>query len=411
MFRVLAARALRAFGDGFASLVFPLYLLELGMTPVAVGVLSTLTLLGSAALALAAGFLAVRIGHRRALVAAALLMLATGLGLAAFTSFWPLAVVALAGTLNPSSGDASVFMPLEHAVLSAQAPASRRTATFARYSLAGAVAGALGALCVGMPTLAAHALDLPLLDGYRLMFVAYAAVAAGCALIYRGMRTTPDAGATQAQAHGLGPSRRRVLLLAALFGVDAFAGGFIVQSLLGLWLVQRFDMSAPALGALFFATGVLAGASYLAAVPIARRIGLVNTMVFTHLPSSVLLIATAFATDVRVAVALLLARGLLSQIDVPTRSSYVMAVVTPPERAAAAGVTGVPRSLAAAVSPLLAGTLLAASSFGWPLLLAGALKIAYDVALLVAFRDVRPPEEATPPTRLGKARRGAGAGR
>jgi MFS family permease len=394
MFHVLAARALRAFGDGFASLVFPLYLIELGMTPVAVGVLSTLTLLGSAALALAAGFLAARIGERRALVAAALLRVATGAGLASFTGCWPLAVVALAGTLNPSSGDASVFMPLEHAVLSARAAPSRRTAIFARYSLTGALFGALGALCVGLPTLAAHVLPLALGDAYRLMFVVYALLALGCALVYRRLPAADMATPAQPPSRGLGPSRRRVLLLAGLFGVDAFAGGFIVQSLLGLWLVERFGIGAPALGALFFATGLLAGVSYLAAVPIARRIGLVNTMVFTHMPSSVLLIATAFASDVRVAVALLLARSLLSQVDVPTRSSYVMAVVTPAERAAAAGVTGVPRSLAAAVSPLLAGTMLAASTFGWPLLVAGALKIAYDLALLAAFRDVHPPEEA-----------------
>jgi predicted MFS family arabinose efflux permease len=226
------------------------------------------------------------------------------------------------------------------------------------------------------------------------MFVAYALLALGCALVYRRLPAADMATPAQPPSRGLGPSRRRVLLLAGLFGVDAFAGGFIVQSLLGLWLVGRFGIGAPALGALFFATGLLAGVSYLAAVPIARRIGLVNTMVFTHMPSSVLLIATAFASDVRVAVALLLARSLLSQVDVPTRSSYVMAVVTPAERAAAAGVTGVPRSLAAAVSPLLAGTMLAASTFGWPLLVAGALKIAYDLALLAAFRDVHPPEEA-----------------
>ena len=395
MFHVLAARGARAFGDGLVSVVFPLYLLRIGMSPLDVGVLSTLTLLGSALLSLAAGFFARYIGYRVAVLAGAALMVATGVGLAGVTRFWPLAVVALAGTLNPSSGDASVFMPLEHAVLSARFPGPSRTAAFARYSFVGAVAGALGAMAASLPELVAAATAMPVAAAYRLAFVAYAALGLACAALYAVMPRTATPERVQRGEPAVGVSRRHVLLLAALFAVDAFAGGFIVQSLLGLWLVQRFAADARALGALFFATGVLSALSYLAAVPVARRFGLVRTMVFTHLPSSVLLLATAFVPTWPLAVLLLLARSLLSQIDVPTRSAYVMALVTPAERPAAASVTGVTRALAGAGGPLLAGYLLAGSSFGWPLVVAGGLKIAYDLALFACFGAVEAREEVT----------------
>jgi predicted MFS family arabinose efflux permease len=192
----------------------------------------------------------------------------------------------------------------------------------------------------------------------------------------------------------LGPSRRKVVLLASLFSLDAFGGGFLVQSLVALWLFQRFGLSIAAAGTLFFWTGVLTAFSYLVAVRISRRIGLVRTMVYTHLPSSLCLLAIPFCAELSWVIALLLVRSALSQMDVPTRSSYVMAIVTPPERPAAASITSVPRSLAAALSPALAGYLLGLSSFGWPLLAGGALKIVYDLLLLAAFGGVRPPEES-----------------
>jgi MFS family permease len=230
------------------------------------------------------------------------------------------------------------------------------------------------------------------------MFLFYAALGLGSWLLYRRLPVPArDPSAVVPREAPLRESRRIVLVLAALFSVDAFAGGLIVQSMLSLWLVQRFALAPAELGALFFATSLLSAASYLVAVPLAQRFGLVNTMVFTHLPSSVALIAIPFAGDVRIAVALLLVRSALSQMDVPTRSSYVMAVVTPAERAAAASATAVPRSLAAAGSPLLTGYLLGLSAFGWPLVLAGAIKIAYDLTLLALFRDIRPPEEAQQP--------------
>ena len=390
---VLIARGARAFGDGFVSLTLPLYLLALGLTPWHVGLVSTATLLGSALLSLLAGAYATRIGYRRALLAASLLMAATGFAVAGIHAFWPLVIVAFVGTLNPSSGDVSVFLPLEHATLTGAAGAKQRTRVFARYSLVGALGGAAGALFAGMPQLLASSLALPRLATLELMFALYGVIGIAAWALYRALPASLDAARSASQVAPLRRSRAVVLRLAALFSVDAFAGGLIVQSLLSLWLAQRFGLTPAGLGALFAVTSLLAGASYLAAAPLAARVGLVNTMVFTHIPSSVMLIAVAFAADVRVAIALLLARSALSQMDVPTRSSYVMAIVTPEERPAAASATAVPRSLAAAASPLLAGYLLGASAFGWPLVLAGALKIAYDVTLLALFRHRRPPEE------------------
>ena len=391
--RLLFVRALRAFGDGYVSLLLPVYLLSLGLTPFEVGVIATATLLGSGALTLWVGLHAYRFRYRALLFAAAILMTATGLGFATFTAFWPLLIVAFVGTLNPSSGDVSVFLPLEHAVLSSVVSAERRTGAFARYSLVGAVGGALGALIAGAPELLSTAFHMPTRVALQSLFLLYAVLGFAAWLLYRRLPDRADDVRDASLEAPLRESRRIVLTLAALFSVDAFAGGLIVQSMLSLWLVQRFALAPAELGTLFFGTSLLAGASYLIAAPLARRFGLINTMVFTHIPSSVALMAIAFVADIHVAVALLLVRSALSQMDVPTRSSYVMAVVTPAERPAAASTTAVPRSLAAAGSPLLTGYLLSLSPFGWPLVIAGALKIGYDLTLLMLFRNVRPPEE------------------
>jgi MFS family permease len=394
--RLLWARGLRAFGDGYVSLLLPIYLIGLGLTPFQVGVIATGTLLGSGVLTLLVGLRANRFGSRVLLLAAAALMCATGLGFAAVTSFWPLLVIAIVGTLNPSSGDVSVFLPLEHAVLARVVNDRERTAVFARYSLVGALSGALGAIFAGAPEIVSAALKFEVQAFYPWMFLLYAALGLVSGLIYRRL---PSATATEAGAPAapLRESKRIVYTLAALFSLDAFGGGFIVQSLLALWLLERFQLSTAVAGTIFFWTSVFSALSYLVAARIAHRIGLVNTMVFTHLPSSVLLLLIPFASDLGWVVALLLVRSALSQMDVPTRSSYVMAVVSPAERAAAAGITSVPRSLASAVSPLIAGYLLGLSTFGWPLIVAGAVKIAYDLMLLATFRAVRPPEEAALP--------------
>jgi MFS family permease len=392
--RLLLGRALRAFADGFVALLLPVYLIDLGFTPFQVGVIATGTLLGSGALTLLAGMHAWRFRYRTLLLAATALMAATGVGFAAMSEFWPLLVIAIVGTLNPSSGDVSVFLPLEQALLAQLAPDRQRTAIFARYSLVGAFVGALGAMCAGLPDLLTAQSGFTHRTALQAMFLLYGSLGAISALVYRRLpaRPTVEAGA---KAAPLTRSRRVVYTLATLFSLDAFAGGFIVQSMLALWLFQRFHLSVAVAGTIFFWTGLLSALSYLVAVRISARIGLVRTMVFTHLPSSLLLLMVPFVDDLTMVIALLLARSALSQMDVPTRTSYVMAVVTPGERAAAASITSVPRSLASATSPLLAGYLLGVSSFGWPLIVAGGLKIVYDLLLLATFGKVRPPEETT----------------
>jgi len=390
MRRILLARALRDFGDGFVAILLPVYLTELGHTAFEVGLIATSALLGSALLTLLVGLVGARRDPRTLLLAAAGLMIVTGVAYAAAADYAVLLVVAFVGTINPSAGSASVFVPLEHTVLSHEVSPHARTRAFAVYSLVGALAGAVGSLAAATPTWLA-AFSFERLDAFRAMFLVYTGLGAGSAIVYRGLRPQLD-GKTPARA-ALGVSRRIVFRLAALFSLDAFAGGFVVQSLLALWLFERFDLSLEATSAIFFCTGAFAAFSFPAAAWLASRIGLVNTMVFTHIPASLCLLAAAFAPTLEAAVALLICRAVLGQLDVPARSSYVMAIVTPAERPAAASVTAVPRSLAAAASPVLAGALFAAGLQVWPLLLCGALKIAYDLLLLSGFRRLRPPEE------------------
>ena len=386
--RVLWARGLRAFGDGYVAILLPVHLTDLGFGALVIGLISAVTLLGSALLTLGLGFAAHRIPRRPALLAAGLLMLATGLAFAWFESLWPLLVVAFVGTLNPSSGDVSVFLPLEHTVLAEAASGNGRTALFARYSFIGSVVAALGALAAGLVDWAGPYLDRR--TAIDALFVLYGLLGVAAFLLYRGLSPAAEADKPSVP---LGPSRRRVYGLAALFSLDSFAGGFVVNALVALWLFNRFGLDVATTGAIFFVTGLCSAVSYFAAVPLARRFGLVNTMVFTHLPASVFLVLAAFAPGIELAIVCLIMRSLLSQMDVPTRSSYVMAVVTPPERPAAASMTAVPRSLASALGPLFSGWLLGLSTFGWPLVIAGGLKIAYDLMLLHRFSQVRPIDE------------------
>jgi MFS family permease len=393
--RLIYARALRAVADGYVSILLPAYLLALGLDAFEVGVLTTATLLGSASLTLFAGLITARFGHRRPLLAAAGLMVATGLGFAGLQAFWPLLLIAFVGTINPSTGDVSVFLPLEQSLLAQSVSDKDRTALFVRYSLAGSLMGAAGTLLAALPDIVGGWSGATLLQIIQGMFLLYAVIGLLSAMIYRRVEEPlPVLG--DARSEPLGPSRKIVYRLAALFSIDSFAGGLIVQSMLALWLFQVFGMSLTAAAALFFWSNLLSAASYLAAVPIANRIGLIRTMVFTHLPSSLCLVAIPFVSSLPVVIGLLLLRSLLSQMDVPTRNSYVMAVVTPGERPAAASLTSVPRSLASGLGPVISGYLIMLSGFGWLLLIAGVLKIGYDLALLAMFSHVRPPEEREP---------------
>ena len=294
-------------------------------------------------------------------------------------------LIAFVGTLNPSSGDVSVFLPLEHARLAGAATGPARTALFARYSVTGALCAAIGALAAALPDLAVQRTGVDRVSALRAMFLVYAAIGLLVFVLYRRLPYRAEAAALASAP--LGPSRGVVLRLAALFSVDAFAGGLVVNALLALWLFERFGLSLAQAGVYFFWAGLLSAASQLAAPAVARRIGLLNTMVFTHIPANICLVLAALAPTLPLALVLLFVRSALSQMDVPTRTAFVMAVVTPAERGAAASFTAVPRSLAAAISPTLAGALFAAGWIALPLIACGTLKIAYDLALWRAMRQ------------------------
>jgi MFS family permease len=385
-----AARGARGFGDGFAIIILPAYLTAIGYDPVQIGLVATASLLGTALLTLAIGAIAARYDLRSLLLTGACLMAGTGLAFPNVEQFAFVAMVAFVGTVNPSTGDLGVLVPVEHAMLAHGVADQDRTRTFARYSLIGALSMAAGALAAAVPDFLVLA-GIGKVSAFKLMFYAYGAFGALSAGLYQRL---PHARMDQPRSSApLGPSRGVVYKLAALFSLDAFAGGFVVQSLLALWLFERFDLSLSAASLFFFWSSVASAFSYPVAAWLATRVGLINTMVFTHIPSSIFLILAAFSPNLYVALALLLMRSALSQMDVPTRTSYVMAVVTPPERAAAASFTAVPRSLASSISPAFAGVLLTTPFSGLPLLVCGVLKIAYDVALLYSFRDTKPPEE------------------
>lgn len=391
--RLLRTRGLRALADGLVAVVLPGYLLARGLSPTQVGAVITATLLGSAAVTLTIGLRGGHLDRRRVLLLLSLVMVATGLAFGTASSFVALLVVAALGTINPSSGDVSAFLPIEQALLPDTVPPARRTHQFARYSLVAALAGAVGSLLAGGPGWLAEHTSVSSSDAGRLAFLVYAGLGVVVLLEYRRLAPRPPIDVGGLDRNGLGRSRAVVLRLSALFSLDSFGSGFAGQSIIVLWLALRFDLSTATAGAVFFWAGLLAASSALLAPRLAARIGLVRTMVFTHLPANALLMAAAVVPSAGAAVACLLARSLLSQMDVPARTSYVMAVVDPPERSAAATVTNVPRSLASALPPLAAGWMLQQSAYGWPLLLAGALKIGYDLALLAMFRHVRPPEE------------------
>lgn len=389
--RLVFARTIRGFADGLVSVTLASYLDGLGFSGFEIGAIVTATMLGSAVLTLWIGLRGGALNGRALLIAGTALMALTGAGFAAFTEFWPLLVVGFAGTMNPSASDVSLFLPIEQSLLSERVAAKDRTSLFARYTLGGALAGAVGALAAALPGPLSRALDAPLGDVQRAVFVLYALTSVAVLLLYLPLRIQSRAAEAP---RGLGESRGVVLRLAALFSLDSFGGGFAVQSLLALWLFKRFDMSVEAAGTVFFVAGILSAGSQLASPVLARRIGLIRTMVFTHLPANVFLIAAALMPTAPLAVACLLVRMALSQMDVPARQSYVMAVVPPERRTAAASITNVPRSLASAVSPLLAGAMLSATSFGWPLVSGGGLKIVYDLLLLRQFGALHPEEES-----------------
>ena len=384
---LLKGKALRAFADGYVAVLLPAYLIALGLGTWEVGLLATATLLGSAMATIAIGAWGHKFHQGNLLKCAAALMAGTGFAFAAVSTFWPLLFVALVGTLNPSSGDVSLFLPLEHARIAEAAEGEVRTSLFARYSLSGSLLSAVGALAAALPAVISLWTGLGTLAALRCMFVLYGLIGCVVWLLYR--RLPKPGGEVTKEPSPLGPSRGIVLRLAILFSVDSFAGGLVVNALMALWLFQRFDMSIAAAGQFFFWSGLCTALSQLAAPRLAKRIGLLNTMVFTHIPASICLITAAFVSNMYLALGLLIVRSLLSQMDVPARSAFVMSVVTPAERAAAASFTLVPKSLASAAAPTVGGVLFAAGFLAAPLVACGLLKICYDLAIWRAFRNTR----------------------
>lgn len=382
--RLVMARAIRAFADGFASVLLARYLKALGFSGLQIGVVVTATLVGSAALTLWAGLRLARFGARSVLLWSCLLTGLTGVGFGAVTGFWPLVVIGFVGTMNPTGGDVSLFLPTEQAALAHLTTTQERPHRFGVYNLAGALSAALGALASALPARLAHVYGWNVAGAERLSFLVYVPVGLGAALMYLPMRTSLPGPVL---ARGLHQSRGIVIRLSALFALDSAGGGLALNSLLVLYLYLRFHLSAGATGAALAGMGVLSAFSQLASARIAARIGLVRTMVFTHLPANVCLILAGVVPSPGAAIVLLLVRASLSQMDVPARQALVMRLVEPDERAAAASITNVPRSLATAATPALAGALLDWSHFGWPLVIGGATKAAYDLLLLAQPLD------------------------
>ena len=393
-------RTLRMFAYGFLAVVLVLYLDAMGLDAITVGIVLTLTLIGDTVISLWLTTNADHFGRRRILVGGALLMVVAGIVFAA-TDWVPLLILAATiGVISPTGNEVGPFLAVEQASLSQTVPDGRRTATFAWYNLAGYVATATGALGAGLLSQVLLDRGAPPVDAYRAIVIGYAVFGAAMALGFSRLGPTieapPRATATDGirRRLGLGRSKGIVLRLSLLFSLDAFGGGFIPQSLMAFWFHTQFGVDPGALGLIFFAANLLAAVSSLSAARIAARFGLINTMVFTHLPSNVLLILVPLMPTLPLAVAVLLLRFVLSQMDVPTRQSYVMAVVDPDERSAAAGVTGVARTTGAAISPSFSSVLMASAGYAaLPFYLAGGCKIVYDLLLYREFRHVRPPEE------------------
>ncbi len=399
---LFAARTVRLFAYGFLSVILALYLVTVGLDEEEIGVLFTLTLLGDAVVSLWITTTADRISRRKMLLLGALLMAGAGAVFALSSNVLILGAAAIVGVISPSGKEIGPFLSIEQAALSELSPDSRRTDLFGWYNLAGSAGTAVGALSAGASAALLSGAGLTDEMMYRVLVFSYA----GCGLVLAALflRLSPAVETRR----GTGPAPKRLLLglhasrgvvmkMSALFSLDAFAGGFIIQSLIAYWFYLKFGTGVEELGGIFFGANLLAAVSALAAARIAKKIGLINTMVFTHIPSNLLLILVPFMPTLPLAAGLLLVRFSISQMDVPTRQSYTMAVVSPDERSAASGVTTIARSIGASVSPALAGVLLASPAFlNYPFFIAGGVKIAYDLMLYAAFRMHKPVEERGP---------------
>ena len=401
---LFGTRMVRLFAYGYLSLVLVLYLVQVGLSETQIGLLLSLTLLGDTLISLWLTSIADRVGRRRILIAGAILMIFAGLLFALTRNFYLLLAAATVGVISPSGYEVGPFLSVEQAALSQIIPDQFRTEVFAWYNLVGTLATAVGAMIGGVSVQAFEYISLGSLGSYRAVVAGYAVLGLVMVILFSRLSPSVEAASIGRQTishlipgarFGLGRSRGIVLKLSALFSLDAFAGGFIMQSIVAYWFFVRFNVAPATLGAIFFGANILAALSYLAAAHIASRIGLVRTMVFTHIPSNLLLVLVPLMPNLLLAIMVLLVRFSISQMDVPTRQSYTMAVVTPEERSAAAGITGIARTIGASLAPLFVGPMLASTALlNLPFFLAGGLKIVYDLALYRCFKTLRPPEEA-----------------
>ena len=399
---LFVTRFIRLFAYGALSVILVFYLTAIGLSPSQVGTLLTLTLVGDTIVSLAITTHADRIGRRRMLVAGSLLMLAAGLAFASTRNFLFLVIAGTIGVISPSGNEVGPFLSIEQAALSQVVTGARRTSAFAWYTMAGSFATALGSLCGGgLSALADRGPSDPA-GGYRAVVLLYAVLGLVLALVFTRLSRHAEAAPAESGADpvssksllGIGRSRAVIVKLSGLFALDAFGGGFVVQSFAAYWFYLRWGVNPAELGSIFFGANVFAGLSALLASRLAARFGLVRTMVYTHLPSNILLILVPLMPTLPLAIAVLLLRFSISQMDVPTRQSYVMAVVQPGERSAAAGITGVARTVGASIPPVFAGMLFSQPSLiDYPFFIAGVVKILYDLLLYRQFVAVRPPEE------------------
>ncbi len=400
---LFSTRVVRLFAYGSVSVVLFLYLKQVGLNEDEIGILFSLTLIGDLLVSLWMTVSADRLGRKRMLIGGAGLMLFAGIVFAVTSDVTLLVIAATIGVISPSGNEVGPFLPIEQAALSQTVPSQQRTQVFAWYNLVGSFATAFGALASGSLAQALQAAGMTALNSYRVIVLVYAAL--GVVLAWQFTRLSAAAEALPMQAEqtatpsrgwlGLHHSRRIVLRLTLLFALDSFGGALVLQSIVAYWFYLRYGVEPGLLGAIFFGTNILAGLSALAAARVAGRFGLINTMVFTHIPAQILLLLIPLMPNLPLAIGTLLLRNCLSQMDVPTRQSYVMAVVSPDERSASAGVTGIGRTLGSSLAPLIAGPLMGSIALiSVPFFLSGSLKIVYDLLLYRGFRTLRPPEEA-----------------
>jgi MFS family permease len=396
---LFTTRIIRMFGYGFLSVVLALYLAQRGLSEGEIGLLLTLTLAGDAAITLWLTTSADRMGRRRMLIFGAGLMIMAGVVFSLTGNYFLLVVTAIIGVISPSGNEIGPFLSIEQAALSQLLPDEKRTQTFAWYNLVGSFATATGALVGGGLAQLLQGAGYTPLNSYRAVLLGYTLIGVVLADLFLLLSQAVEAPTLEEaipikRRLGLHRSRGVVLRLSSLFAIDAFAGGLVVQSMVAYWFNLKFGVQPAVLGSIFFGANILAGVSALSAAWIAKRIGLINTMVYTHIPSNILLILVPLMPTLPLAIAALLLRFSISQMDVPTRQSYTMAVVSPDERSAAMGVTSIARSVGATLSPAITGQLLSVSSLiGAPFIIAGGLKIIYDLLVWRGFRAVKPPEE------------------